>query len=171
MRWSNTKTNHLHSLSLKDRYSILWFWPVCSTQNFLTFMDYSACMICYLCLPKPTELSFCTLGWASSRTDSTSCSYSCCTPERWRFQEQWWDIWCSRIYSSHDHAADSNIVIDLIYIHVLYLLFVFGSDGWEGEGIETKAWFGQGKERQKPWGDGSRGRCVQKTFHITFSWQ
>lgn len=50
-----------------------------------------------LCLTKITELSFCTLGWATSRTDSTPCSHSSYPSEKWWFWEEWRDIWCSRM--------------------------------------------------------------------------
>ena len=34
-----------------------------------------------------------------------------------------------------------------ILLFVLYSLFEIEPDGWEGEGIEGKAWFGQREER------------------------
>lgn len=136
------------------------FWKIPLLQYFW--------MIWYSWLWKMTELSFCTSGWTPSRTDGTPCSYSSYPSKKWWFWEEWWDIWCSRMdfFFSCGYAAD--LVWCFIWIwYELYLLFVIGSDGWEGEGIETKAWLRQGEERQNPWRDESRGRWIQKAFRIT----
>lgn len=153
--------------------SILRSWPVYiylySIQNYLLVQTLQCAWYATGVSQEKTKLSFCTLGWAPSRTDSASCSHSCCPSERRRFREQRWDIWCSRIRTLLLAMLLILVMYFIWYLYfMLYLLFVIGSDGWEGEGIERKAWLGQGEERQNPRWDGSRGRWLQKTFLMKF---
>lgn len=63
-------------------------------------------------------------------------------------------------FSAYDQLLSSNLCLNGL------LACTLDTDRCEGEGIAAEAWFRQGKEGQKLWGDDTGGRWIQIAFHI-----